>query len=127
MQVNKVRIKIPCNVIKDTVEKHIEVKMVEDACDMEFEYRLPISSFHKLVNDHEADDDSEMLVRKLSHDEIELLSRMLEMLPLVSEDRFAAFQTSEHIYQIVLESKDLKWMYEYVKAQKQLEESEMYN
>ena len=127
MQVNKVRIRIPNEVIKQKIDKQIEVKMVEDACDMEFECRLPISSFHKLVNDHEADDDSEMLVRKLSQDEIELLSRMLDMLPLVSEDRFAAFQTREHIYQIVLERKDLEWMSEYIKAQKQREESEMYN
>ena len=127
MQINKVRIKVSDSALAQKRDKQIEVKMVEDACDIEFECRIPIASFHKLVNDHEADDNSEKLVRKLSHDEIELLSRMLEMLPLVSENRFAAFQTRDNIYQIVLERMDLEWMYEYVKAQKQLEESEMYN
>ena len=127
MQINKVRIKISDSALAQKLDKQVEVKMVEDACDVEFECRLPIASFHKLVNEQKADDNTEKIVRKLSHDEIELLSRMLEMLPLVSENRFAAFQTRDNIYQIVLERTDLQWMYEYVNAQKQLAESEMYN
>ena len=125
MQINKININVPDSMLKEPRDKLIEVQMVEDACTVSLEQRVPISSFHKLINEKEADDNTEMLVRKLSSDEIELLSRMLEMLPLVSDNRFAAFQTREHIYQVVLETSDLKWMHDYVKAQAQLEK--MYN